>query len=146
MYLTAEMRKSAHLLDTICSLPSGGPSVHPQQNATPRVTLCSDYSARNQVFRDTLLSVPGDDDQVPRQFIAEPNRPFFIAWTYPGDRPDAIQYEITPFSGGSPVVIDADIDEAISVERAGTVRFRARWGTTFGRWNDDPWGVPWKEQ
>jgi hypothetical protein len=68
-------------------------------------------------------------------------RPFFIAWTYPGELPTEVEYELT-WPGHNPEIRRVALHEAITVEHTSRIRHRFLWNGRPGVWSDE--GIAWK--
>lgn len=66
----------------------------------------------------------------------------FILWSFPGDPPDQVEYELTA-PDVEPHLVRAPINEAITFDRAYSVRYRGVWGDKPGAWSDDPFYLQW---
>jgi hypothetical protein len=67
----------------------------------------------------------------------------FIMWSYPGDRPTEVEYEITGV-GRDSYTVRTLLHEAVEVETPSRIRHRFLWNGVAGPWSDE--GIPWQRR
>jgi hypothetical protein len=66
----------------------------------------------------------------------------FIIWSYPGEKPTEVEYELEAVNGETRVLRTA-IHEAIEVETPTKIRHQFIWNGSPGKWSNE--GLSWSK-